>query len=389
MSSLFPTYKRKEFQLQKGSGTYVYDENNNRYLDFTSGIAVTSLGHCHPEVVSAIQDQSEKIWHTSNLFEIEQQEVLAETLVKNTPLDLAFFCNSGAEANEAAIKLAKKFTGKNKIITFKDSFHGRTFGSMSATGQQKIKDGYGPLVSEFVHLPWNETEQLKKIADDDTAAIMMEVFQGEGGVRVADLSFYKEIQKVCDEYQILLIVDEVQTGIGRTGKRYAFEHFDLNPDIVTLAKGLGNGFPIGAMLGKDKLKTAFGPGSHGTTFGGSPLACAVSQSVLNIIFQDEFLKEVERKGNQFKETLKDSLQSHPLVKEIRGKGLLIGIECERPVGSLIEWLEEQGLLTVPAGENVIRLLPPLTVSDEELETAAATINHLFRQFHTLSNVKDA
>ncbi|RZT21854.1 acetylornithine transaminase [Fictibacillus sp. BK138] len=389
MSSLFPTYKRKEFQLQKGSGTYVYDETNKRYLDFTSGIAVTSLGHCHPVVVTAIQDQSEKIWHTSNLFKIEQQEVLAETLVKNTPLDLAFFCNSGAEANEAAIKLAKKYTGKNKIITFKDSFHGRTFGAMSATGQQKIKDGYGPLISEFIHLPWNETEELKKIIDEDTAAIMMEVFQGEGGVRTADLSFYNEIQKICDEHHILLIIDEVQTGIGRTGKRYAFEHFGLNPDIVTLAKGLGNGFPIGAMLGKEKLKTAFGPGSHGTTFGGNPLACAVSQSVLTIIFQDDFLQEVERKGNQFKETLKDSLQSHPLVKEIRGKGLLIGIECERPVGSLIEWLEEHGLLTVPAGENVIRLLPPLTVSDEELESAAAIIDQLFKQFHTVSNVKDA
>jgi acetylornithine/N-succinyldiaminopimelate aminotransferase len=385
MSSLFPTYKRKEFQLQKGSGTYVYDEKNKRYLDFTSGIAVTSLGHCHPEVVSALKDQSEKIWHTSNLFKIEKQEVLAETLVKNTPLDLAFFCNSGAEANEAAIKLAKKFTGKNKIITFKDSFHGRTFGSMSATGQQKIKDGYGPLVSEFVHLPWNETEQLKMMADDDTAAIMMEVFQGEGGVRLADLSFYHEIQKICDEKHILLIIDEVQTGIGRTGKRYAFEHFDLNPDIVTLAKGLGSGFPIGAMLGKDELKTAFGPGSHGTTFGGNPLACAVSQSVLNIIFKDDFLKEVEQKGHEFKATLEAALQFHPLVKEIRGKGLLIGIECERPAGSLIEWLEVHGLLTVPAGENVIRLLPPLTVSNMELEEAAVIIKELFKQFNTVMN----
>jgi acetylornithine/N-succinyldiaminopimelate aminotransferase len=384
MSSLFPTYKRKEFQLQKGNGTYVYDENNNRFLDFTSGIAVTSLGHCHPNVVSALKDQSEKIWHTSNLFKIEQQEILAETLVKNTPLDLAFFCNSGAEANEAAIKLAKKFTGKNKIITFKDSFHGRTFGSMSATGQQKIKDGFGPLVSEFVHLTWNDTEELKNVADDGTAAIMMEVFQGEGGVRMADLSFYKEIQKICDMNQILLIIDEVQTGIGRTGKRYAFEHFGLNPDIVTLAKGLGNGFPIGAMLGKHKLKAAFGPGSHGTTFGGNPLACAVSQSVLNIIFQDEFLKEVERKGNTFIENLVDTLQSQPLVKEIRGKGLLIGIECEKPAASLIEWLEDHGLLTVPAGENVIRLLPPLTVSDEELVAATAVLKQLFTQFQTVS-----
>ncbi|MCM3718777.1 acetylornithine transaminase [Fictibacillus phosphorivorans] len=384
MSSLFPTYKRKEFQLEKGSGTYVFDENNKRYLDFTSGIAVTNLGHCHPEVVSAIQDQSEKIWHTSNLFKNDQQEVLAETLVKNTPLDLAFFCNSGAEANEAAIKLAKKYTGKNKIITFKDSFHGRTFGAMSATGQQKVKDGYGELISEFVHLPWNETEELSKIADEDTAAIMMEVFQGEGGVRMADLSFYKEIQKICDDNHILLIVDEVQTGIGRTGKRYAYDHFDLHPDIVTLAKGLGNGFPIGAMLGKEILKTAFGPGSHGTTFGGSPLACSVGQTVLNIIFQEDFLHEVECKGNNFMKVLKDSLHSHPLVKEVRGKGLLIGIECERPVGSFIEWLEEQGLLTVPAGENVIRLLPPLTVSEEELETAAGIISQLFKQFHKVS-----
>jgi acetylornithine/N-succinyldiaminopimelate aminotransferase len=384
MSALFPTYKRKEFQLQKGSGTYVYDENNKKYLDFTSGIAVTSLGHCHPEVVSALKEQSEKIWHTSNLFKIEQQEILAETLVKETPLDLVFFCNSGAEANEAAIKLAKKYTGKNKIITFKDSFHGRTFGSMSATGQQKIKEGYGPLVPEFVHSPWNESEQLKKNMDDQTAAVMLEIFQGEGGVRMGDDSFYIEIQKLCDEHDILLIIDEVQTGIGRTGKRYAYEHFGLHPDIITLAKGLGNGFPIGAMLGREKLKDAFGPGSHGTTFGGSPLACAVSQSVLNVIFQENFLKDVERKGNDFKEMLIESLQSCSLVKEIRGKGLLIGIECERPVGSLIEGLEEQGLLTVPAGENVIRLLPPLTVSGEELKAAAGIVKQLFIQFQTVS-----
>jgi acetylornithine aminotransferase len=381
MSALFPTYKRKPFQLQHGNGTYVYDENDHRYLDFTSGIAVTNLGHCHPEVVAAIKEQSEKIWHTSNLFQIQQQEKLAETLVQDSPLDLAFFCNSGAEANEAAIKLAKKYTGKNKIITFENSFHGRTFGGMSATGQQKIKEGYGPLVSEFVHVPWNDTEYLKKIIDDQTAAIMMEVIQGEGGLRIADLSFYKEIQQICDEKEILLIVDEVQTGIGRTGKRYAFEHYDLNPDIITLAKGLGNGFPIGAMLGKEKLKEAFGPGSHGTTFGGSPLACSVSQSVLDVIFQDSFLKEVERKGNDIKEILSDSFQSHPLVKEVRGKGLLIGIECKEPVGSLIEWLEEHGLLTVPAGENVIRLLPPLTVTDEELQIASEILKQLFAHFH--------
>jgi acetylornithine aminotransferase len=383
MSALFPTYKRKAFQLQKGSGTTVYDENNKEYLDFTSGIAVTNLGHCHPEVVSAMKDQSQKIWHTSNLFKIEEQEQLAETLVKQTELDLAFFCNSGAEANEAAIKLAKKFTGKKKIITFQNSFHGRTFGSMSATGQQKIKDGYGPLVSEFIHVPWNDMEQLKEAADEETAAIMMEVIQGEGGICIADLSFYNEIQKFCDENKILLIIDEVQTGIGRTGKKYAYEHFELNPDIVTLAKGLGNGFPIGAMLGKKELEHAFGPGSHGTTFGGSPLACAVSQSVLDIVFQESFLKEVERKGNVFKELLEDVLDNHPLIKEVRGKGLLIGVECSQPVSSLIGQLEDQGLLTVPAGEKVIRFLPPLIVTDEELSKAAEMVSETITQFYTV------
>lgn len=376
MSALFPTYKRKQIQLKKGNGSYVYDQDNKKYLDFTSGIAVTSLGHCHPEVVAALQKQSDCIWHTSNLFEIQQQEQLALTLVKHTQLDLAFFCNSGAEANEAAIKLAKKFTKKNKIITFNDSFHGRTFGSMSATGQQKIKEGYGPLVSTFLHLPWNDIEQLKKQADNDTAAIMMEVIQGEGGIKIADLDFYKEVQEICEKNDILLVIDEVQTGIGRTGKRYAYEHFGLDPDIITLAKGLGNGFPIGAMLGKRKLAEAFGPGSHGTTFGGNPLACAVSQSVLNIIFHDEFLNEVERKGKNFKEQLEKHLIKFPSVKEIRGEGLLIGIECEN-AGELIINLEKKGLLTVPAGEHVIRLLPPLNVTDEELSLALNTIQRAF------------
>ncbi|KZE67724.1 acetylornithine aminotransferase [Fictibacillus phosphorivorans] len=381
MSSLFPTYKRKQIQLHKGSGTVVFDQNNKRYLDFTSGIAVTSLGHCHPEVVRALKEQSENIWHTSNLFEIQQQELLAETLVNQTHLDAAFFCNSGAEANEAAIKLAKKYTKRNKIITFKDSFHGRTFGSMSATGQPKIKEGYGPLLTEFIHLPFNDSVQLKNTADSDTAAIMLEVIQGEGGVKIADSSFYKQVQELCKEHDILLIIDEVQTGIGRTGKRYAYEHFDLDPDMVTLAKGLGNGFPIGAMLGKSKLTEAFGPGSHGTTFGGNPLACAVSQSVLNIIFCDRFLKDVERKGRNLKNRLEDALINLPFVNEIRGIGLLIGIECEY-AAELMKALEEHGLLTVPAGEKVIRLLPPLNVTDEELETAVRIVTEAFNNIYT-------
>lgn len=365
MSALFDNYKRRPIQLVKGLGTKVWDKNGKSYLDFTSGIAVLSLGHANPILVDAIKHQSELLWHISNLFESPYQEQLAEKLVKNTHLSYAFFCNSGTEANEAAIKLARKHTGKHKIITCLDSFHGRTFGAMSATGQDKVHNGFGPIVEKFSYIPFNDVESLRVTVDDETAAIMLEVVQGEGGVHVITPEFAEAIQKICDEKGILCIVDEVQTGIGRTGTAYAYEQTALKPDIVTLAKGLAGGFPIGAMLGTAELYDSFGPGTHGTTFGGNPLAMAVATAVVNEIFTEKFLKTVQDKSQYFKEKLKAAL---PPTVEVRGMGLLLGITCENS-SKLVEIADKNGLLLVPAGEKVMRLLPPLTVSYDELDQA--------------------
>lgn len=365
MSALFDNYKRRPIQLVKGLGTKVWDKNGKSYLDFTSGIAVLSLGHANPILVDAIKHQSELLWHISNLFESPYQEQLAEKLVKNTHLSYAFFCNSGTEANEAAIKLARKHTGKHKIITCLNSFHGRTFGAMSATGQDKVHNGFGPIVEKFSYIPFNDVESLRATVDDETAAIMLEVVQGEGGVHVITPEFAEAIQKICDEKGILCIVDEVQTGIGRTGTAYAYEQTALKPDIVTLAKGLAGGFPIGAMLGTAELYDSFGPGTHGTTFGGNPLAMAVATAVVNEIFTEKFLKTVQDKSQYFKEKLKAAL---PPTVEVRGMGLLLGITCENS-SKLVEIADKNGLLLVPAGEKVMRLLPPLTVSYDELDQA--------------------
>lgn len=373
MTSLFNNYARRPISIVKGQGTIVEDQTGKSYLDFTSGIAVTNLGHAHPAIVEALQKQSENLWHISNLFESPGQEKLAETLVANTPLKHAFFCNSGAEANEAAIKLARKHTQKHVIITFEKSFHGRTFGAMSATGQDKVKQGFGPLLESFCNVPFNDIEALKAAAGENTAAIMIEVIQGEGGVNVMDQAFADAVQVICEEKGILLIVDEVQTGISRTGTRYAYEQTSLQPDIVTLAKGLGNGFPIGAMLGSQEMFETFGPGSHGTTFGGNPLAVSAAQKVTDIAFEQSFINEVNEKSEFLLELLKPILDSGA-VKSIRGKGLLLGIECNTDdAAGIVQKAENAGLLLVPAGPSVIRLLPPLTVSRQELEQAASIL----------------
>lgn len=365
MSALFGNYKTRPIQIVKGKGTTVWDENGKSYLDFTSGIAVLSLGHANPILVDTIKHQSELLWHTSNLFENKYQEKLAEKLVEDTHLSHAFFCNSGTEANEAAIKLARKHTGKHKIITCLHSFHGRTFGSMSATGQEKVHKGFGPIVEKFEYIPFNDVESLLKTVDDETAAIMLEVVQGEGGVHVITPEFAEAIRKICDEKGILCIVDEVQTGIGRTGTAYAYEQTALKPDIVTLAKGLAGGFPIGAMLGTSELYESFGPGTHGTTFGGNPLAMAVATAVIDGIFTPEFLNTVKDKSQYFKEKLQLAL---PSSVEVRGMGLLLGITCDNS-SKLVEITDKNGLLLVPAGEDVVRLLPPLTVSYDEIDEA--------------------
>lgn len=367
MTALFQNYARRPVHLVKGQGTTVTDVNGKNYLDFTSGIAVVSLGHAHPAIVEAIQKQSEQLWHISNLFESPEQEQLATTLVKDTPLDHALFCNSGAEANEAAIKLARKHTQKNVIITFEQSFHGRTFATMSATGQEKIRQGFGPLLETFRIIPYNDKQQLEAAVDDEVAAIMLEVIQGEGGVNQLDPEFAQLISDICKEKGILLIIDEVQTGIGRTGSRYAYEQTTLKPDIVTLAKGLGGGFPIGAMLGSSELFDTFGPGTHGTTFGGNPLAVAVAQTVVAHVFQEEFLQEVNDKSNYLVEKLQTVLPQEQF--SIKGTGLLVGIQCNSEVQPFIQQAEEAGLLVVQAGSNVIRLLPPLTVTTSEIDQA--------------------
>ncbi|MEL4025849.1 acetylornithine transaminase [Lysinibacillus endophyticus] len=374
MSALFNNYARRPISIVEGNGTVVKDSSGKSYLDFTSGIAVCCLGHSHPALVNTIKEQSEKIWHTSNLFESPGQEALAASLVKDNHLSYALFCNSGAEANEAAIKLARKHTGKSHIITFKNSFHGRTFGAMSATGQEKIHKGFGPLVDKFTYLPFNDVEALNNAVDDSVGAIMLEIIQGEGGVNSVTEEFADAINKICQERNVLLIVDEVQTGIGRTGTRFAFEQTSLKPNIVSMAKGLGGGFPIAGILATSELYDTFGPGSHGTTFGGNPLGVAVAQTVIDIVFQQSFLDEVVEKSTYFVEKLENTLPSDQFT--IRGKGLMLGIDCGKDVAPFVAKAEEKGLLLVAAGPQVLRLLPPLTVSKEEIDQAVAILQEV-------------
>ncbi|MER1958509.1 MAG: acetylornithine transaminase [Solibacillus sp.] len=368
MSALFQNYARRPFAIVEGKGTEVFDTTGKRYLDFTSGIAVCNLGHAHPAIVEAIKTQSEKLWHISNLFESPGQEQLAASLVKDIPLDYAFFCNSGAEANEAAIKLARKHTSKHKIIVFEQSFHGRTFGAMSATGQDKVRQGFGPLVSEFITLPFNDVAQLKAAVDGETAAIMLEIIQGEGGVNSVTDEFAQAIADIQASSDVLVIVDEVQTGIGRTGTRFAFEQTAITPDIVSMAKGLGGGFPIGGILAKAKFFDTFSAGTHGTTFGGNPLGVAVAQTVINHIFDEAFLQNVQHKSTYIVDKLQ---QAFPEAKySIQGKGLMLGLSLGgEEVAPYVTALDEAGLLTVAAGPKVIRLLPPLTVTEQEIDEA--------------------
>ncbi|MCK6256724.1 acetylornithine transaminase [Fictibacillus sp. KIGAM418] len=374
MSALFSNYGRRDLQIESGSGSKLTDHAGKSYLDFTSGIGVCNLGHVHPAVTAAVENQLKKVWHTSNLFQSDLQEETAELLVKPTHLNKVFFCNSGAEANEAAIKLARKFTGKTKIITFEQSFHGRTYGAMAATGQDKIKKGFGPMLADFQTVPFNDFDSLIKYADSQTAAVMIEVVQGEGGVIPGNESFLQRVQHHCNDHDILLIIDEVQTGIGRTGKAFAFQHYGLKPDIVTSAKGLGNGFPVGAVLGTEEVSTAFGPGSHGTTFGGNPLAMAAASAVLKEVFSDVFLDEVMKKSAFLIEELQKELSPCTEVLEVRGLGLMAGIEFSHKAAPLIQELQNDGLLALPAGECVLRLLPPLNMSYEELAEGVKKIS---------------
>ncbi|MEN1934648.1 acetylornithine transaminase [Paenibacillus sp. 102] len=368
-SHIFPTYGRRSIEIVQGIGAKVKDENGKQYLDFTSGIAVCNLGHCHPVLVEAMTKQLQEIWHISNLFPHKVQEKVAALLTEGRDLDYVFFCNSGAEANEAALKLARKHTGKSFVLTFQQSFHGRTFGTMSATGQEKVKTGFGPLLPSFLHIPFNDIEALKEAMNEEVAAVMVEVVQGEGGVLPADISFLQEIEQLCRQYGALYIIDEVQTGMGRTGTLFAYEQTGTSPDIVTAAKALGNGIPVGAMLGKKKLTSAFSAGTHGSTFGGNYIAMTAAKEVLQIMKQPSFLQEVKVKGEYLLQKLKKELHNMEWITDIRGKGLMIGVVCKYDVASMIEQLEQEGLLVLQAGTNVFRLLPPLIVTNEEIDEA--------------------
>lgn len=372
MKRVFPTYTRFPIDLVQGKGTIVTDGAGKKYLDFTSGIAVCNLGHCPENVTVAVQKQLADIWHTSNLYESALQDSVAELLVGEDD-KLVFFCNSGTEANEAALKLARKYTKKDKIITFEKSFHGRTFGSMSATGQAKIHQGFGGLVPGFTYVPYNDIEAFHAAIDENTAAVMLEVIQGEGGVIPANAAWLLEIQLHCKKVGALLIIDEVQTGIGRTGTLYSYQHIGLDPDIFTLAKGLGNGLPIGAMVGKSELSSAFGPGSHGSTFGGNKVVLAAAKEVLTTVKQTGFLEEVKAKSEYFRDLLEAKCANLASVTSIRGEGFLIGIEVACSADSVVSNLREHGLLILTAGSNVLRILPPLTVSYDEINQAVSLL----------------
>ncbi|WP_286885316.1 acetylornithine transaminase [Aneurinibacillus sp. UBA3580] len=382
MSYLFPNYGRWPIRITKGEGNYLWDEAGNRYLDLVSGIAVTSLGNVPPQVKVKVQEQLDTLWHCSNLFEIPVQEKLAEKLTSLTCGNRAFFCNSGAEANEAAIKLARRYQQKvqkqnrYEVITFEQSFHGRTLATLTATGQAKVKDGFDPLPEGFVTVPYNDAEALSAAITEKTCAIMLEMVQGEGGVHPASPEFVEHIKALCAEHDLLLIVDEVQTGIGRTGKWFAYQHYNVEPDIITMAKGLGSGFPIGAIVGKEKLAEAFGPGTHGTTFGGNPLACAAGLATLETIEENEYLARVEEMGAYFIEKLNGLSEARPDVVNVRGKGLMIGVELAFEAAPVVAKMREQGILLLQAGPNVLRLLPPFTIEKEEIDHAAQALEEV-------------
>ncbi|MBA4495349.1 acetylornithine transaminase [Paenactinomyces guangxiensis] len=389
--SLFPTYLRHDVEFVEGRGAELIDENGKRYLDFGSGIGVTNLGHCHPRVTQAVIEQAQKLWHTSNLFSIPLQEEVSQLLCEQSGMGAVFFCNSGAEANEAAIKLARKWAKESKIIlepeilTFEKSFHGRTLATLTATGQNKVKKGFDPLPGGFRILPCQDIGVVKKATGSTTAAVLLELVQGEGGVKPADIEFVQQLAAWCKQKNILLIIDEVQTGIGRTGDWFAFQAYKIRPDVVTLAKGLGNGFPVGAMMAREKLKPILGPGSHGTTFGGNPLAMAAAKAVLQELKETTVLGEAKEKGEYLFQLLSDELADIPEIKEIRCLGLMAGIQLHVPVAPVIGKLLKQGMIALPAGENVLRLLPPLVVTKEQIKQAVSMIKQVFSATEAAGN----
>ena len=388
MSSLANNYKRRKLSFKKGRGSFLYATNGKKYLDFVQGIAVNSLGHANPNLIKAINNQSKKVWHVSNAFVIPEGEKLAKRLTRKTFAESVIFQNSGAEATEAAIKVAKRYfysigkPNKNRIICIKNSFHGRTIAAIHASGSKKMIEGFGPKVNGFDHFKFGDLKSLKKSINKNTAAIMIETIMGEGGIKVHRNYFLKKLRKICNQKKILLILDEVQCGIGRSGKFFAFEYANIKPDIVPIAKGIGGGYPIGAVLMNKKVASGVVPGSHGSTFAGSPLATSVSNEVLNQIFKKGFLNNVQKISKYFYSQLNEIKNDYPkLIKEVRGVGLLIGLQLFNDQAKFIKKLQDNKLLTIRSGENVVRILPPLNVKKLEVNIAIKIIRKVCKELN--------
>lgn len=371
--NIMNTYKRFPVVLVKGSGQRVWDVSGKEYLDFVSGIAVCSLGHSHPKVIAALKEQVEKLTHVSNLYYTEPQALLAKLLVDNSFADKVFFCNSGAEANEAAIKLARKYAHENlgndkfELITMKDSFHGRTMATITATGQEKFQFGFTPLLEGFTYVPFNDMEALEAAITEKTCGVMLEPIQGEGGVNIPDIQYLADVRAMCDRHNVLLIVDEVQTGIGRTGKLFAYEHSGISPDIMTLAKALGNGLPVGAMLATNKIAKAFSPGNHASTFGGNPLAMAAAIATLETILQEGLLDKCQKTGEYFLTQLKKLQGKHRIIKEVRGKGLMMACALNIEGAEIVNECMRRGVLINCTGGKTLRFIPPLIISTQDVD----------------------
>jgi acetylornithine/N-succinyldiaminopimelate aminotransferase len=386
MSKLVKNYNRKKISFKHGKGSFLYSSNGKKYLDFVQGIAVNSLGHAHPNLVKTINSQSKKLWHVSNAFIIPEGEKLAQKITKKTFADYVMFQNSGAEATEAAIKVARRYfyskgkPNKNRILCIKNSFHGRTLAAIFASGSKKMTEGFGPRISGFDHFEFGNHKSFKKKISKNTAAIMVETIMGEGGIKVIPDWCLKELRKICDKKNILLILDEVQCGVGRTGDFFAFEKSKVKPDIVPIAKGIGGGFPIGAVLMNKKVASCMTAGTHGSTFGGNPLAMAIGNEVMNIVSNKKFLKNIKYISKYFFLRLNEIQKEYPkLIKNIRGKGLLIGIQLHTNQSKFIKKLMENRLLTIRAAENVVRILPPLNVKKNEIDQACRIIKKVCSQ----------
>jgi acetylornithine/N-succinyldiaminopimelate aminotransferase len=380
-SHLLPTYARVDLTFERGEGPWLFATNGERYLDFTAGVAVNALGHAHPQLIAALTAQAAKLWHVSNLFRIPEAERLAERLCAETFADLVFFCNSGAEAMEASIKVARKYQYASghperfRIITFEGAFHGRTLATLAAGGQKKYLEGFGPVVEGFDQVPFGDLDAVKKTIGPETAAILIEPIQGEGGVRVVPTPFLRALRELCDQHGLVLVFDEVQTGVGRSGSFFAYQRCGVEPDVMSIAKAIGGGFPLGACLATAEAGKGMTPGTHGSTFGANPLAMAVGNAVLDVVLAPGFLEKVQHSAILFRQRLAEIKDRHPgVVADVRGEGLLLGLVAACPNGELVEAMRAEKLLAAAAGDNVVRMLPPLIIDEPEIAEAIARID---------------